>query len=224
LSAIVSPTTAYAAPLAACDDMHFYEPSRGHGLAHDPLGAIVGPRPIGWISTRNEEGALNLAPYSFFSVFNYAPPILVFSSVGYKDTVRNAQQTGEFVWNIVTRDLAEPMNVTSTEVAADIDEFALAGLHAVPSRVVSVPRVAESPVAFECKVCDVQPLRRADGSTLDTWMVTGEVVGIHIAHALLEDGVYQTTAARPIMRGGGAADYFEIGEAAKFRMRRPKVA
>ncbi|SIT41544.1 Asp/Glu/hydantoin racemase [Paraburkholderia ribeironis] len=213
-----------AVPLAACDDLHFYEPTRGHGLAHDPLGAIVGPRPIGWISTRSADGTLNLAPYSFFSVFNYAPPILAFSSVGFKDTVRNAQQTGEFVWNIVTRDLAEPMNVTSTAVAAEIDEFALAGLDAAPSRVVSVPRVAQSPVSFECRVCDVMQLRAADGSALDTWMVTGEVVGVHITRALLDDGVYVTAAARPIMRGGGTADYFEIGEAAKFRMRRPKAA
>ncbi|SKD03815.1 NADH-FMN oxidoreductase RutF, flavin reductase (DIM6/NTAB) family [Burkholderia sp. CF099] len=212
-----------AVSLAACDDLHFYEPSRGHGLAHDPLGAIVGPRPIGWISTRSAEGAFNLAPYSFFGVFNYEPPILAFSSVGFKDTVRNAQQTGEFVWNLVTRELAGPMNSTSAEVPADIDEFALAGLEASPSRMVAAPRVAQSPVSFECKVCGVMPLRRTDGSLLDTWMVTGEVVGVHIARALLNDAVYVTTAARPIMRGG-AADYFEIGEAAKFRMPRPKAA
>ncbi|WP_042337774.1 flavin reductase family protein [Paraburkholderia ferrariae] len=217
-----------AAPLAVsgeqCGDQHFYEPTRGHGLAHDPLGAIVGPRPIGWISTRGPDGALNLAPYSFFSVFNYSPPILAFSSVGFKDTVRNAKHCGEFVWNLVTRELAEPMNMTSAEVSADIDEFALAGLEAAPSRLVSAPRVAQSPVSFECKVCDVTQLRRADGSALDTWMVTGEVVGVHIARALLSEDGYATAAARPIMRGGGPADYFEIGEAAKFLMRRPKAA
>jgi len=181
-------------------------------------------RSISWISTRGADGVLNLAPYSFFSVFNYAPPVLAFSSVGFKDTVRNAQHSGEFVWNLVTRDLAEPMNLTSAEVQADVDEFELAGLDPAPSRIVSPPRVAQSPVSFECRVCEVMQLHRADGGALDTWMVTGEVVGVHVARALLGEDGYVTTAARPIMRGGGAADYFGIDEAARFRMRRPKAA
>ena len=84
-------------------DIHFYEPRLGHGLPHDPFNAIVGPRPIGWISSHDAQGRLNLAPYSFFNAFNYTPPIIGFSSVGFKDTVRNAQQTGEFVWNLATR-------------------------------------------------------------------------------------------------------------------------
>jgi flavin reductase (DIM6/NTAB) family NADH-FMN oxidoreductase RutF len=211
-----------ASQAVAEEDIHFYEPASGHRLAHDPLGAIVGPRPIGWISTR-ADGRLNLAPYSFFNIFNYSPPVLAFSSVGLKDTVRNAQETGEFVWNLVTRDLCERMNLTSAEVPADVDEFALAGVDAASSRVVSVPRVAQSPVSFECRVSEVMQLRRADGRLIDTWMVTGEVVGVHIARGLLTDRGYATAAARPVMRGGGPADYFEIGEAARFKMARPKA-
>jgi flavin reductase (DIM6/NTAB) family NADH-FMN oxidoreductase RutF len=207
----------------ADEDIHFYEPASGHGLAHDPLGAIVGPRPIGWISTRAADGRLNLAPYSFFNIFNYSPPVLAFSSVGFKDTVRNARETGEFVCNLVTRDLCERMNLTSAEVSTDVDEFALAGLDATSSRVVSVPCVAQSPVSFECRVSEVMQLRRANGSAIDTWMVIGEVVGVHIARGLLSDNAYATAAARPVMRGGGPADYFEIGEAAKFKMARPKA-
>ena len=203
------------------NDIHFYEPTLGHGLKHDPLAAIVGPRPIGWISSVDAEGRLNLAPYAFFNVFNYQPPIVAFASVGYKDTVRNADATGEFVWNLVTRPLAERMNVTSAGVAPEIDEFGLAGLTPVPSRRVKVPRVDESPVSFECRVSRVMQLNRADGSALDTWMVLGEVVGVHIDRKLVTDGVYDTVAARPILRGGGLADYFEVSNETLFQMRRP---
>ena len=85
------------------EDVHFYEPRHGHRLSHDPFNAIVGPRPIGWISTQDRLGRRNLAPYSFFNAFNYRPPIIGFSSIGYKDTVRNIEQTGEFAWNLATR-------------------------------------------------------------------------------------------------------------------------
>ncbi|WP_417548391.1 flavin reductase family protein, partial [Marinobacter segnicrescens] len=88
------------------DNIHFYEPSNGHGLAHDPFNALVAPRPIGWISSRDGRGNLNLAPYSFFNAFNYHPPIVGFASIGYKDSVRNAEETGEFCWNLVTRPLS----------------------------------------------------------------------------------------------------------------------
>ena len=130
---------------------HFYEPRNGHGLPHDPFNAIVGPRPIGWVSTRSNDGALNLAPYSFFTAFNYIPPIIGFSSTGPKDSLRNVQENGMFVWNLVTRPLAEAMNQTCAPVGPEVNEFELAGLKTVPSRVVDVPRVADSPVSFECR-------------------------------------------------------------------------
>jgi flavin reductase (DIM6/NTAB) family NADH-FMN oxidoreductase RutF len=203
-------------------DFHFYEPAEGHGLPHDPFNAIVGPRPIGWISTRASDGTLNLAPYSFFNGFNYIPPIVGFSSVGFKDTVRNIQQTGEFVWNLATRPLAEAMNATSATVPSDVDEFALSGLTPVASRVVAVPRVAESPVSFECRLTQSIQLQAADGTSIESWLTLGEVVAVHILKSLLPDGVYDTAAAQPILRGGGPADYFEIMPQNLFRMRRPR--
>jgi flavin reductase (DIM6/NTAB) family NADH-FMN oxidoreductase RutF len=201
--------------------MHFYRPAQGHGLPHDPFNAIVGPRPIGWISSRAADGVLNLAPYSFFNGFNYTPPIVGFASVGYKDSVRNIEQTGEFVWNLATRALAEAMNLTCAAAPPEVDEFVLAGLTPQPGRVVQVPRVAQSPVSFECKLSQVVRLKSAAGADLDTWLVLGEVVGVHIDKTLLKDGVYDTAAAHPILRGGGPADYFEITAATLFRMKRP---
>ena len=202
--------------------IHSYEPRLGHGLAHDPFNAIVGPRPIGWISTRSDNGVLNLAPYSFFNAFNYVPPLIGFSSLGYKDTVRNAIETGEFVWNLATQDLAEAMNQTCAHVAPEVDEFALAGLTPLACDLVKAPRVGQSPVSFECKVSQSMPLRSALGEELNTWMVFGEVVKVHIDTAHIRDGIYDTTSARPILRGGGPSDYFSIGPAQLFRMVRPR--
>ena len=200
---------------------HFYEPRHGHGLPHDPFNAIVGPRPIGWISTRSASGAVNLAPYSFFNAFNYTPPIVGFASIGYKDTVRNAEQTGEFAWNLVTRPLAEAMNQTCASVPPEVDEFTLAGLTPVPSRLIAVPRVMESPVSFECRCTQIVQLQGANGDQVPTWLVLGEVVAVHIAQALLKDGIYDTAAAGHVLRGGGPADYFSVGPEQLFRMRRP---
>src|SRR5438132_1018597 len=201
--------------------IHSYQPRVGHGLPHDPIASILGPRPIGWISSRDADGRLNLAPYSFFNIFNYRPPIVAFSSVGEKDSVRNCRVVGEFVYNLATRELAEQMNLTSAAVASDVDEFSLAGLTPAASKVISVPRVKESPVALECRVCQVFQLEGADTALIDTWMVLAEVVAVHIDESLLRDGIYDTVAARPILRGGGAADYFEITPQARFAMRRP---
>ena len=199
--------------------MHFYRPSEGHGLRHDPFNAIVGPRPIGWISSQDGQGRRNLAPYSFFNAFNYVPPIVGFASIGAKDTLRNVRETGEFSWNLATRALAERMNQSCAAVPPEVDEFVLAGLTPVASREIAVPRVAESPVSFECRVSQIVHLQGAAGNMVDTWLVLGEVVAVHIAQALLRDGVYDTAAAHPILRGGGAGDYFELGE--RFVMRRP---
>lgn len=200
---------------------YFYQPEQGHGLAHDPFNAIVGPRPIGWISTSDTAGRHNLAPYSFFNAFNYTPPIIGFASIGRKDTLRHIEASGEFVWNLATRPLAEAMNASSAAVPADIDEFTLAGLTAVPSRCVQAPRVEESPVNFECRLSQLLRLQGANGDPLETWLILGEVVAVHIAPHLIIDGSYDTAAAEPILRGGGPADYFDIGPAQRFRMSRP---
>ena len=202
---------------------HFYEPRLGHGLPHDPFNAIVGPRPIGWISTRSNDGVLNLAPYSFFTAFNYIPPIVGFSSIGPKDSVRNIQENGMFVWNLVTRPLAEAMNQTCAAVGPEVNEFELAGLNTAPSRTMDVPRVAESPVSFECRSTQIIQLEGLDKQKIPTWLVLGEVVGVHIADHLLKDGVYDTASAGHVMRGGGPADYFTVGPEQLFKMWRPKA-
>lgn len=203
------------------DEFHTYEPRLGHGLRHDPFNAIVGPRPIGWISTRSRAGALNLAPYSFFNAFNYVPPIVGFASIGRKDTLRNIEETGEFGWSLTTRALAEAMNQSCAAVPPEVDEFALAGLTPAPSRLIGAPCVQESPVHFECRCTQIVQLQGIDGQTVPTWLVLGEVVAVAIDKALLKDGVYDTAHAGHVVRGGGPADYFTIGPAQLFRMHRP---
>jgi flavin reductase (DIM6/NTAB) family NADH-FMN oxidoreductase RutF len=212
---------ALAGDINMSESVHFYEPRLGHGLPHDPFNAIVGPRPIGWISSRSASGSVNLAPYSFFNAFNYVPPIVGFASIGYKDTVRNIEETGEFVWNLVTRPLAEAMNETCAAVPPEVNEFDLADLSMAASRQVKVPRVALSPVSFECKRTQIVQLETAGGESVPTWLVLGEVVGVHIDRALLKDGVFDTARAGIVLRGGGPADYFSIGPEQLFKMYRP---
>lgn len=203
-------------------DIHTYEPRLGHGLPHDPFNAIVGPRPIGWISTQSATGALNLAPYSFFTAFNYVPPIVGFASIGAKDTLRNIEATGEFVWNLATHDLADAMNQSCAAVPPEVSEFELAGLTPLASEKVRPPRVAESPVTFECRSTQIVQLQGIDGEKVPTWLVLGEVVAVHIAKALLKNGVYDTAGAGHILRGGGPADYFTVGPEQLFKMYRPR--
>ena len=201
--------------------MHFYEPRNGHGLRHDPFNAIIAPRPIGWISTCSEDGKPNLAPYSFFNAFNYTPPLIGFSSLGEKDSLRNARATGEFVWNLVSRPLAEAMNQSCAPVPYGVNEFELAGLATAPSRLVRPPRVAASLVAMECKVTQIIQLQSHVGTALSTWLTMGEVVAVHIDDSLIEDGIYQTAKGQPVMRAGGPGDYFTLDPNHLFRMTRP---
>ncbi len=203
-------------------DFHFYEPAKGHGLRFNPFKAIIAPRPIGWISTRSKAGVNNLAPYSFFNAFADVPPIIGFStSVHKKDSLRNVEETGEFAFNLVTRGLAEKMNATSASVGPDISEFGLAGLTPAASRIITAPRVAQSPVSFECKCTEILQLKTASGEKVPSWLVLGEVVAVHIDNALLHDGVYDTAAAQHLARGGGLGDYFWVDESTLMRMSRP---
>lgn len=149
------------------------------------------------------------------------PPIIGFCSIGPKDSIANVEATGEFVWNLVSRELAEAMNATSASVPGDVDEFDLAGIDAAPSRLVAPPRVAASPVQFECRHSQTIQLTSAAGKALDAWLVMGEVVGIHIAQTAIVAGSFDTVAADPVLRGGGWGDYFTISDAARFRMKRP---
>ncbi|WLE58708.1 flavin reductase family protein [Burkholderia plantarii] len=202
---------------------HYYEPATGHGLAHDPFNAIVGPRPIGWISSRDAAGRPNLAPYSFFNGFNYHPPLVGFASIGWKDSVANIDATGEFVWNLTTRALVEQMNISCAPLPRGESEAAVARLELLPSRRVGAMRVAASPVHFECRKTQIIRLQGADGVEVDTWLVLGEVVAVHIRHELLRDGVYRTAEARPVLRAGGRGDYAQIEPSAMFELLRPQT-
>ncbi|MCR0984532.1 flavin reductase family protein [Roseomonas populi] len=200
-------------------DQHFYEPRLGHGLPHDPFKAIIAPRPIGWISSVDPDGRVNLAPYSYFNGFGSAPPVVAFGSEGRKDSVRNIEATGEFVCNFVTRELAEAMNQSCAPLPHGMSEFEHAGLEAAPCRLVRPPRVAASPAALECRVLQVVSPKDLDGNEIGTHIVLGQVVGVHINRAYLKDGLFDTKAARPIGRCGYRGDYAEIGE--MFEMIRP---
>ncbi|HEX6959710.1 MAG TPA: flavin reductase family protein [Ferrovibrio sp.] len=204
-------------------DFHYYETAKGHGLAHDPFKAIVGPRPIGWISSVDTAGRVNLAPYSYFNAVCDAPPMVAFGSSGWKDSIANVKATGEFVANLVTKTLAEAMNQTCAPVPHETNEFEISGLTQASCRLVKAPRVAESPAALECKLLQVVELRDTEGRPTQHWLAIGQVVGVHINKAYLKDGLFDTAAAHPILRAGYLADYAEITPAAMFRMRRPSA-
>ncbi len=196
----------------------FYEAANGHGLPHDPLKAIVSPRPIGWISSRSTSGELNLAPYSFFNALSSRPMLVWFSSEGEKDSVSFIRETGEFVANLASRDLAGKMNATSVDAPRGISEFGYAGLTPAPSRLVSVPRVAEAHAALECRMTEIFVPKGLSGQPAGVWVVIGEVVGVHIDDAVLTDGLFDHVKAGNLARLG-YMDYTSVTET--FAMRRP---
>jgi flavin reductase (DIM6/NTAB) family NADH-FMN oxidoreductase RutF len=199
----------------------FYETEkRNHGLPHDPIKAIVGPRPIGWISAINANGQVNLSPYSFFNAVAERPPIVAFSSVGYKDAVAFIDETREFVCNLATYDLREAMNQTSAPLPRGSDEMSFAGLDAEPSRLVRPPRVAGIAAALECKWLSTTQLETLEGTKMDQYLVLGQVVGVYIDDRFIVDGLVDTAAMRPIMRAG-YMDYFVATPETRFALKRP---
>jgi flavin reductase (DIM6/NTAB) family NADH-FMN oxidoreductase RutF len=199
----------------------FYEPqARDRALLpHDPFKALVAPRPIGWVSTVDGDGAVNLAPYSFFNAVCDVPPMLMFSSAGMKDSAAFAHATREFVWNLPTYALREAMNATSAGLPRGTSEFAHAGLELAPSRLVAPPRVAASPCAMECRVVHTFELHDVDGAPTDRHVIVGQVVGIHLDEGSVVDGQVDTAALRPIARCGYLDEYAVVDEL--FSMRRP---
>ena len=198
---------------------NFYEPRQGHGLPHDPFKAIVAPRPIGWIGTVDAQGRPNLAPYSFFNAISSFPPMVYFNSEGRKDSLNNVEATGEFTCSLVSAPLARAMNATSAPSAPGVSEFALAGLAMAPSSRIRPPYVADAIAALECKVTQIIQLAGIDGVLLQTWMVLGEVIGVHIDDRWLKDGIFDTAGANPIARCGYRGDYTEV--TSLFEMIRP---
>ena len=190
-----------------------------HGLRHDPIKALIVPRPIGWISTLSPEGVANLAPYSFFNGVGTDPTIVMFASATAKDSQRNAEATGEFVCNFVTWDLKDAMNATSASLPPGESEFAAAGIETAPSVMVKPPRVKAAPVHLECVYLEtVRPKTRA-GRKHDYEIVLGEVVGVHIDDTFIHDGMVDVAAMRPVARLG-FHDYAVVDEV--FSLRRPR--
>jgi flavin reductase (DIM6/NTAB) family NADH-FMN oxidoreductase RutF len=186
----------------------YFEPGKiPHGLQHDPFKSCVVPRPIGWISTVDADGNHNLAPYSQFQNVTFNPPIVMFASNQdskgvRKDTVRNAEQTGEFVWNMATWDLRDAVNISAQELPPEVDEFELAGLEKAPSRLVKAMRVKRSPIQFECKYLNTLRFP-GDGLMGSADVVFGKVVAIHIADEVLDaNGMVDIVKVRPIARMG----------------------
>ena len=198
----------------------YYDPrKRDHGLAHDPFLALVVPRPIGWISTLDAAGVVNLAPYSFFNALSTRPPFVMFASYQPKDSQRNAEATGEFVVNLATHALREQVNATSAQVPPEVDEAALAGLEMAESVTVKPPRVKRSPVAMECVYSQTVRLTDRAGVTHPAGVVIGEVVGVHIDDSVIVDGRVDVLRMRPIARLG-YMDYASVD--ALFSMARPR--
>ncbi|HEY6832399.1 MAG TPA: flavin reductase family protein [Pseudolabrys sp.] len=198
----------------------FYEPDKRDKavLPHDPFKAIVAPRPIGWITSISMKGEVNLAPYSFFNGVNSRPNIVMFASEGRKDSVSNIAATGEFVCNLATLALRDPMNETSAPLAHGANEMARAELEPAPSRLVKPPRVASSPCALECKLIKIVPMETFDGQPVDAHVVFGQVVGVHIDDRFIVNGRLDTAAMKPIARCG--YDEYAVVESL-FAMQRP---
>ncbi len=208
----------------------FYQPEDGHGLPHDPWKACVAPRPIGWVSTVSPDGGVNLAPYSYFMACADRPPMVLFCpgidqgrpgapATGHKDSRVNAEATGEFVISMATHDQREGMNLSAGRHPPGVDEFQVAGLAPMPSKLVRPPRVAGAPVHMECrtvKVVDLPAERAGDAYCL----VIGQVIGIHIEDWALTDGKLDLARIRPIARLG-YREYAVVDQV--FEMTRPAV-
>jgi len=201
----------------------FFEPkSRDKTLLpHDPFKALIAPRPVGWISSMDREGRVNLAPYSFFNAFSGAPPLVGFCSEGEKDSMTFARDSGEFVWNMATYDLRWQMSESSAPLGRGESEFTHTGLTMAPSQLVRAPRVKESPAQLECKVTEIIQLRDMEGNLTPRFLVMGQVIGIHIDDDCIEDGIVQITHMKPIARCG-YQDYSVLDQV--FSIKRPAGA
>ncbi|MGH6717885.1 MAG: flavin reductase family protein [Alphaproteobacteria bacterium] len=187
----------------------FYEPAkRDRGLLpHDPFKALVTPRPIGWISTLGRDGVANLAPFSFFNAVASDPPMVMFASGGAaqvdgrKDSHRNAEESGEFVANIVPYRLKDAMSASSATMPPEVDEFEAVGLAKLPSVLVRPPRVAGAPAHLECRTERVIHLPARTQAPPNV-VVFGLVVGVHIDESVIVDGRVDVRRFRPVARLG----------------------
>jgi flavin reductase (DIM6/NTAB) family NADH-FMN oxidoreductase RutF len=182
-----------------------YDPADLGAAVYPLLNSVVVPRPIAWVTTRSAAGVDNLAPHSFFTISSVQPPVVQFTSVGTKDSLRNAVATGEFVVSLCPEDLVEQVNLTATDYPADVSEYDAIGLTREPSTKVAPPRVAESPVALECRLAGTHEFGG------DSTVVFGEVVWISVDERVLRDGRPEVTLLKPLARLG-ANEWSTIGE------------
>ena len=203
--------------------MIFFEPHKRDRdlLPFDPFKAMIAPRPVGWIASRDRGGRVNLAPYSFVYAFSGEPPLVGFCSEGLKDSASFALDSGEFVWNMATYDLREKMNMTSAPLERGSSEFNHAGLEMAPCVLVKAPRVAASPCALECKVTQHVRLNDKDGALTERYLVLGQVIGLHVDERFIRDGIIDILAMKPIARCG-YQDYTAVDRL--FPIRRPQGA
>lgn len=197
----------------------FYQPAEGHSLPHNPLKALVTPRPIGWIGSLSGKGEANLAPFSFFNLISDTPPMLMFSSSGYKDSVAFIEETKTFTANLVSDNLRQQMNASSVDAPRGVSEFAYAGLTAAASRMIAAPRVGEAFASLECVLVEIKQLHDSRGERTNNYMVIGEVVGVHLDEAILSDGLVDISKARPVSRLG-YMDYATVDTV--YQMMRPR--
>ncbi len=191
----------------------FYRPADGHGLPHNPFNAIVTPRPIGWISTRDAQGRDNLSPYSFFNAIAYTPPQVMFASTGAKpdvgdtkDNVANIRETGVFCVNVVEYAARDAMNITSAGLAHGEDEFAAAGIEKTMCEQIDCARVANAPASLECRMTQIIKIEGASN-----FVVFGEVIGVHLRDDCVVDGRFDVTQFTPLSRMG-YRDYTAVRE------------
>ncbi len=200
----------------------YYDPrvQKSHGLPRDPFTSLVVPRPIGWISTISAAGIVNLAPYSFFNAVASRPPHVMFASDGRKDSLRNAEETGEFVCNLATWELREEMNLSSAPVGPEVSEPDFAKLEMTPSVAVRPPRVKRTPVALECQYLKTIEIPGENDKPVPHAIVLGRVVGIYVDDAVIKDGCIDLKRIRPISRLG-YMDYAVVESI--FSMQRPEA-
>ena len=198
----------------------FYRPQDGHPLPHNPFNAIVTPRPIGWISTRDAQGHNNLAPYSFFNGVAYVPPQIMFASTGTKpdqdntkDSLANIRETGVFCVNVVESAMRNAMNASSATLGKGEDEFAHAGLKAVESETINCPRIDGVPATLECKMTQIIQIEGASN-----YVVFGEVTGVHMRDNTIVDGRFDVSTFQPLSRLG-YRDYSVVNNV--FELERP---
>ncbi len=198
----------------------FYRPEDGHGLPHNPFNAIITPRPIGWISSRDADGINNLAPYSFFNGVAYTPPQVMFATTGTKhdqnggkDSIANIEATQVFCVNVVAHAHQDAMNASSAGLSKETDEFAHAGLTPVECETIPCARVAGAPAALECKLTKIVTLPGEANR-----VVFGEVTGIHLHDDHIRDGKFDVTSFKPLARLG-YRDYSVVTEL--FSLNRP---